>query len=97
MLSNLLFVAGTDDDLPPTYQNRGVRGSGRVSGNGRDIVSAVPYNRTKPQTDMETQIHQLEQDAYCSVLRAFKAQSDAISWVKHHLTLSFFIFIWCNR
>lgn len=31
--------------------------------------------------DMETQIHILEQEAYISVLRAFKAQADAISWV----------------
>ena len=30
---------------------------------------------------MEAQIHQLEQEAYTAVLRAFKAQSDAISWV----------------
>lgn len=30
---------------------------------------------------METQIHQLEQEAYSSVLRAFKAQADAITWV----------------
>jgi hypothetical protein len=30
---------------------------------------------------METQIQQLEQEAYCSVLRAFKAQSDALTWV----------------
>ncbi|KQJ96330.1 protein EMSY-LIKE 3 [Brachypodium distachyon] len=71
---------GTDDDLPPTYHNRGMRGGGRISGNGRDIVSAGPYSRPQPLIDMETQIHQLEQDAYCSVLRAFKAQSDAISW-----------------
>ncbi|KAL5223043.1 hypothetical protein ABZP36_027756 [Zizania latifolia] len=77
--------SGTDDDLPPSYHHRGVRGSGRVSGNGRDIVGAVPYTRTQPQTDMETQIHQLEQDAYCSVLRAFKAQSGAISWEKESL------------
>lgn len=33
---------------------------------------------------METQIHQLEQEAYTSVLRAFKAQSDAITWVFIH-------------
>jgi hypothetical protein len=33
------------------------------------------------ETDMETQIHQLEQEAYSSVLRAFKAQADAITWV----------------
>ena len=38
-------------------------------------------------TDMETQIHQLEQEAYSSVLRAFKAQADAITWV----LLSFFL------
>lgn len=31
--------------------------------------------------DMEAQIHILEQEAYSAVLRAFKAQSDAISWV----------------
>ncbi|XP_010520041.1 PREDICTED: protein EMSY-LIKE 2-like [Tarenaya hassleriana] len=34
---------------------------------------------------METQIHLLEQEAYCAVLRAFKAQSDAISWDKESL------------
>ena len=33
------------------------------------------------EIDMETQIHQLEQEAYSSVLRAFKAQADAITWV----------------
>ncbi|KAL6894914.1 hypothetical protein ACP4OV_007534 [Aristida adscensionis] len=78
--------AGTDDDLPPSYQNnRGMRGGGRISGNGRDIVGAGPYTRVQPQTDMETQIHQLEQEAYCSVLRAFKAQSDAITWEKEGL------------
>jgi len=30
---------------------------------------------------MEAQIHQLEQEAYSAVLRAFKAQSDALTWV----------------
>ncbi|XP_028759848.1 protein EMSY-LIKE 3 isoform X3 [Neltuma alba] len=34
---------------------------------------------------METQIHNIEQEAYTSVLRAFKAQSDAISWEKESL------------
>ncbi|KAG2315572.1 hypothetical protein Bca52824_018694 [Brassica carinata] len=34
---------------------------------------------------MEAQIHQLEQEAYTAVLRAFKAQSDAISWDKESL------------
>ncbi|KAL6863806.1 hypothetical protein ACP4OV_016709 [Aristida adscensionis] len=75
---------GTDDDLPPPYPNsRGIRGSGRVSGNGRAIVPASSYARAP--TDMEARIHQLEQEAYCSVLRAFKAQSDAITWEKEGL------------
>jgi len=30
---------------------------------------------------MEAQIHLLEQEAYSAVLRAFKAQSDALTWV----------------
>ncbi|KAK9124991.1 hypothetical protein Scep_013837 [Stephania cephalantha] len=34
---------------------------------------------------METQIHLIEQEAYGSVLRAFKAQSDAITWEKEGL------------
>ncbi|WVZ02760.1 hypothetical protein V8G54_023566 [Vigna mungo] len=37
------------------------------------------------EIDMETQIHQLEQEAYSSVLRAFKAQADAITWEKESL------------
>jgi len=71
-------VAGTDDDLPPSHQNRSTRG-GRVVGNGRSASGALPYPRG--QNDMESQIHWLEQEAYSSVLRAFKAQSDAITWV----------------
>uniref|UniRef100_A0A1D1XC88 Protein EMSY n=1 Tax=Anthurium amnicola TaxID=1678845 RepID=A0A1D1XC88_9ARAE len=73
--------SGTDDDLPPAH--RGIR-SGRVTGNGRTaVVGALPYTRV--HTDMETEIHLLEQEAYCSVLRAFKAQSDAITWEKESL------------
>ncbi|KAF7804137.1 protein EMSY-LIKE 1-like isoform X1 [Senna tora] len=34
---------------------------------------------------MEAKIHQLEQEAYFSVLRAFKAQSDALTWEKEGL------------
>ncbi|KAG2262933.1 hypothetical protein Bca4012_012638 [Brassica carinata] len=34
---------------------------------------------------MEVEIHKLEQEAYCAVLRAFKAQSDAISWEKESM------------
>ncbi|KAG0467905.1 hypothetical protein HPP92_017233, partial [Vanilla planifolia] len=69
--------SGTDDDLPPPHQNRGVRG--RITFHGRVGVS-LAYPRV--QADMETQIHQLEQEAYCSVLRAFKAQSDSLTWEK---------------
>lgn len=76
-----LKMAGTDDDLPPPHQNRIPRG-GRVAGNGRSaVVGSIPYSRMYGETDMETQIHQLEQEAYSSVLRAFKAQADAITWV----------------
>lgn len=74
--------SGTDDDLPPSHQNRGSRG-GRVAGNGRSVVGSAPYPRL--HSDMETQIHHLEQEAYSSVLRAFKAQSDAITWDKEGL------------
>ncbi|KAL3334202.1 hypothetical protein AABB24_030781 [Solanum stoloniferum] len=37
------------------------------------------------ETDMEVEIHRLEQEAYSSVLRAFKAQADAITWEKESL------------
>ena len=71
------ITAGTDDDLPPSRHNRVSRG-GRVSGKGMPALSSFPYSRVH---DMEAQIHHLEQEAYCSVLRAFKAQADAITWV----------------
>lgn len=74
--------SGTDDDLPP-HQNRFSRG-GRTSGNGRSaVVGSAPFPRM--HSDMETQIHHIEQEAYSSVLRAFKAQSDAITWEKESL------------
>lgn len=77
--------SGTDDDLPPSQQNRIPRG-GRVAGNGRSAgVGSVPYPRMYNDSEMEAQIHQLEQEAYCSVLRAFKAQADAITWEKESL------------
>lgn len=44
-------------------------------------MGSAPYPRMYGETDMEAQIHQLEQEAYSSVLRAFKAQADAITWV----------------
>ncbi|KAJ1409719.1 ENT domain [Sesbania bispinosa] len=78
--------SGTDDDLPPTHQNRIPRGGGgRLAGNGRSAVGSIPYPRMYGEIDMETQIHQLEQEAYSSVLRAFKAQADAITWEKESL------------
>ncbi|KAM7512296.1 hypothetical protein LguiB_011171 [Lonicera macranthoides] len=78
-------VKSTDDDLPPSHQNRVPRG-GRVTGNGRSAgIGSVPYPRMYGETDMEVQIHQLEQEAYIAVLRAFKAQADAITWEKESL------------
>ncbi|WOK99961.1 protein EMSY-LIKE 3 isoform X1 [Canna indica] len=74
--------SGTDDDLPPSHHNRGTR-PGRVNGNGRATVGVIPFTRVP--NDMEDQIHRLEQEAYSSVLRAFKAQSDAITWEKESL------------
>ncbi|KAJ4848799.1 hypothetical protein Tsubulata_037236 [Turnera subulata] len=76
--------SGTDDDLPPSHQNRIPRG-GHVAGNGRPVPPSIPYPRMYGESDMETQIHQLEQEAYSSVLRAFKAQADAITWEKESL------------
>ncbi|XP_010536023.1 PREDICTED: protein EMSY-LIKE 3 [Tarenaya hassleriana] len=75
--------SGTDDDLPPSHQSRFQRG-GRPAGNGRpSVLNSAPQSRM--QNDMETQIHLIEQEAYCSILRAFKAQSDAITWEKESL------------
>ncbi|KAM7261571.1 hypothetical protein ACFE04_020648 [Oxalis oulophora] len=71
--------SGTDDDddipPPPTYQNRGNR--------VRSSLGSAPYSRV--HTNIEAEIHRIEQEAYCSVLRAFKAQSDTISWEKESL------------
>ncbi|KAI9194481.1 hypothetical protein LWI28_006403 [Acer negundo] len=75
--------SGTDDDLPPSHQNRFQRG-GRPAGNGRSAVVGPPV-LPRMHNDMETQIHHIEQEAYCSILRAFKAQSDAITWEKESL------------
>uniref|UniRef100_A0A6M2EGM8 ENT domain-containing protein n=1 Tax=Populus davidiana TaxID=266767 RepID=A0A6M2EGM8_9ROSI len=74
--------SGTDDDLPPSNQNRLVR-RGRAPGSGQSAVISATYSRV--QADMEAQIHHLEQEAYRAVLRAFKAQSDQLSWDKEGL------------
>ncbi|BAT93043.1 Protein EMSY-LIKE 4 [Vigna angularis] len=74
--------SGTDDDLPPTHQNRIPRGP-HPARNGRSAGASYPM--TYGEIDMETQIHKLEKEAYSSVLRAFKAQDDAITWEKESL------------
>ncbi|XP_021845239.1 protein EMSY-LIKE 1 isoform X2 [Spinacia oleracea] len=74
-------ISDTDEDLPPP-QNR-VQRAPHILGNGNSMLGSGPYRRV--QGDMEHQIHHLEKEAYCAVLRAFKAQSDAISWEKEGL------------
>lgn len=71
-------TAGTDDDLPPSYPNRFPR-AGSAAGSVRsDVFGTAQFL----PMDMEIKIHHIEQEAYISVLRAFKAQSDAITWVQ---------------
>lgn len=71
--------SGTDDDLPPSHKNRFQRPD-HIAGNGGSAVIG-----SRMQNDMETRIHNIEQEAYTSVPRAFKAQSDAITWEKESL------------
>lgn len=80
----IAMIVGTDDDLPPTHQNRIPRG-GRLAGTGRPAVGSVPHSRMYGETDMEALIHQLELEAYSSVLRAFKARADNITWVHYFI------------
>ncbi|OEL16965.1 Protein EMSY-LIKE 3 [Dichanthelium oligosanthes] len=75
------YGCGAHDDLP-LAQNRGLRGRS-FSGNGQASAGAFHYMRAA--NDLESEIHQVEQDAYTGVLRAFKVQSDAISWEKESL------------
>ena len=56
----------------------------------KSVVASVSHYRLDRETDMEVQIHQLEQDAYSAVLRAFKAQSDALTWV---CIFSYFLYV----
>ncbi|XP_019451062.1 PREDICTED: protein EMSY-LIKE 3-like isoform X1 [Lupinus angustifolius] len=76
-------TSGTDDDLPPSHKNRFQRPD-CIAGNGRSAVVGSGALPTM-QNEMETQIHSLEKEAYTSMLRAFKAQSDAITWEKQSL------------
>lgn len=71
-------MAGTDDDLPPLH-NHFSRG-GNISSAGR-LANVGRGSFLRVKNEMETQLHHIEKEAYCSVLRAFKAQSDAITWV----------------
>ncbi|XP_056165841.1 protein EMSY-LIKE 3-like isoform X2 [Syzygium oleosum] len=74
--------SSTDDDLPPPHRSRFQRG--HTTGNGRStVLGTAPLPRI--HNDMENQICHIEQEAYCSILRAFKAQSDAITWDKQSL------------
>ncbi|KAL4589721.1 hypothetical protein LXL04_002630 [Taraxacum kok-saghyz] len=60
--------------------------AGGASKYGKRNVKAVdPDPHGEKLLQMESQIHYLEQVAYSSVLRAFKAQSDALSWEKEGL------------
>ncbi|CAH9105614.1 unnamed protein product [Cuscuta epithymum] len=72
----------TDDDLPQA-QYTGAPTRSIVAGNGRSNVASAPYQSM--YNNMEAQIHALEQEAYGAVLRAFKAQSDALTWEKEGL------------
>lgn len=73
--------SGTDDDLPPSHQNIPRRAC--FVGIERAPIDSVPYSRM--QSEMEALIHQLEREAYSSMLRAFIAQSDALTWEKEGL------------
>ncbi|WJX11272.1 hypothetical protein P8452_01905 [Trifolium repens] len=69
-----------------SHQKTVLRGSS-VANYEKPAVASVSRYRfdSPPLIDMEVQIHQLEQDAYSAVLRAFKAQSDALTWEKEGL------------
>ncbi|XP_074292589.1 protein EMSY-LIKE 3-like [Silene latifolia] len=81
---NMTDSSGTDDDLPPTHQNRYGRNA-RVAGNGRSAVAGSASYPRMHNNDMEPEIQNIEREAYYHVLRAFKAQSDAITWEKEGL------------
>lgn len=93
---HFVVASGTDDDFPPPHQNRNqnrMSRGGRISGNGRPApVGSMPYPRMYEETDMEAKIHQLEQEAYSSVLRAFKAQADAITWVSFIILITWHVY-----
>lgn len=74
--------SGTDDDLPPSQPGRPSRG-GHVSGNDRAVSGH--YRRSSAA---DQHVRKLEQDAYVGVLRAFRAQSAAITWRKEQVMVT---------
>ncbi|RLN04337.1 protein EMSY-LIKE 3-like [Panicum miliaceum] len=73
--------SGTDDELPPTYKFR----EPRVHFSGNERLLAGTLSQPRPQSTLDSDIHQMEQQAYTGVLRAFKMQSDALTWEKESL------------
>ncbi|KAG2579862.1 hypothetical protein PVAP13_6NG314500 [Panicum virgatum] len=73
--------SGTDDELPPTYKFRGP--GVHFSGYWRSLSGTL--SQPRPHSILDTDIHQMEQQAYTGVLRAFKMQSDALTWEKESL------------
>ncbi|XP_020089280.1 protein EMSY-LIKE 3-like isoform X1 [Ananas comosus] len=48
-------------------------------------MASAPISRGEDEIDIELQVHCLETKAYSAVLRAFNAESDALSWEKAEL------------
>ena len=88
-LVECVLIAGTDDDLPPSH--RVVPRGGIVSSNGRPSTLAPSHMYDQVAADMEAQIHHVEKEAYFSLLKAFRAQADAITWVLFVQSLSLLI------
>ena len=67
--------ANADD---PQATGRSIRGGGRSSSNGRVVPGG--YGR-QPTYTFQAELEHLETEAYTAVVRAFGAQSEAITWV----------------
>eukprot|EP00250_Pteridium_aquilinum_P006770 c16613_g1_i1 orf=446-1897(-) len=72
------------DDLPPSQRGRAAR-EGQFSGNARAGYSSGHYERL-PASDQY--LRKLERDAYVAILRAFTAQSGAMTWHKERLMVT---------
>ena len=55
-------------------------------GNGRALSGTL--SQPRPHSNLDSDIHQMEQQAYTGVLRAFKMQSDALTWVISMMEIS---------